>query len=56
MATLDKQQTSGHGDVQYWLVRKVQTKHDPNAMPAPEALTTAATRAAQTALRNFLKG
>jgi len=56
MATLDKQQTSGHGDVQYWLVRKVQTHHDPNAMPSNELLTTAATRAAQTALNQLAKG
>lgn len=56
MATLDKQQTSGHGDVQYWLVRKVQTRHDPNALPSNESLTTAATRAAQTALNQLSKG
>jgi len=56
MATLDKQQTSGHGDVQYWLVRKVQTRHDPNAMPSNESLTTAATRAANTALNQLSKG
>lgn len=56
MATLDKQQTSGHGDVQYWLVRKVQTRHDPNALPSNESLTTAATRAAQTAINQLSKG
>lgn len=53
---IDAQQTSGHGDVQYWLVRKVQTKHDPNALPSDESLTTAATRAAQTALNQLSKG
>lgn len=56
MATLDKQQTSGHGDVQYWLVRKVQTRHDPNALPSDELLTAAATRAAESALRQLSKG
>jgi len=56
MATLDKQQTSGHGDVQYWLVRKVQPRHDPNAMPSNQSLTSAATRAAQTALNQLAKG
>jgi hypothetical protein len=39
--------------VQYWLVRKVQTRHDPNALPSDESLTTAATRAAQTALNQL---
>lgn len=53
---IDAQQTSGHGDVQYWLVRKVQTKHDPNAMPSDESLTTAATRAAQSSLNQLSKG
>lgn len=50
---IDAQQTSGHGEVQYWLVRKVQTKHDPNAMPSSESLTTAATRAATSALNRI---
>ncbi len=48
-----KQQTSGHGDVQYWLVRKVQTHHDPNAIPSEESLKTAATRAAVGVLRKL---
>jgi hypothetical protein len=43
-------------EVQYWLVRKVQTRHDPNALPSNESLTTAATRAAQTALNQLSKG
>jgi len=51
---IDKQQKSGHGDVQYWLVRQVQTSHDPAAMPDPPALANAATRAAQTALNQLL--
>jgi hypothetical protein len=50
---IDAQQTSGHGDVQYWLVRKVQTRHDPNALPADELLSSAASRAAQTALNQL---
>ena len=50
---IDAQQTSGHGDVQYWLVHKVQTKYDPNAMPSDEILTTAATRAATSALNRI---
>jgi len=53
---IEAQQTTGHGDVQYWLVRKVQTKHDPNALPSDESLTNAATRAAQTALNQLSKG
>jgi hypothetical protein len=53
---IEAQQTTGHGDVQYWLVRKVQTKHDPEALPADGALTTAATRAAQSALNQLSKG
>lgn len=47
---IESQQTSGHGDVQYWLVRKVQTDHDPNALPSDDLLNTAAARAAQTAI------
>lgn len=46
--------TPGPGDVQYWLVRQVQTQHDPDAMPATRTLATAATRAAQTALNQLL--
>jgi hypothetical protein len=42
-------------EVQYWLVRKVQTKHDPEALPADDALTTAATRAAQSALNQLAR-
>jgi hypothetical protein len=53
---IEAQQTTGHGDVQYWLVRKVQTRHDPNALPSDESLTNAATRAAQTALNQLSKG
>jgi len=49
--SIDAQQTSGHGEAQYWLVRKVQTKHDPNAIPSNEALTIAATRAGEMAAR-----
>jgi len=54
--TIDAQQTSGHGDVQYWLVRKVQTKHDPNAIPQDDVLVTAASRAASAAIRQLTKG
>lgn len=42
--------------VQYWLVRKVQTRHDPNALPNDELLSSAATRAAQTALNIITRG
>lgn len=53
VTNIDAQQTSGHGDVQYWLVRKVQTKHDPNAIPSNDLLTSAALRAADSALRQM---
>lgn len=48
--------TTGVSTVQYWLVRKVQTRHDPNALPEDAALTNAATCAAQTALNQLSKG
>lgn len=53
---IDRQQTSGHGETQYWLVRKVQTRHDPRALPDARALQTAAERAARTALNLLVKG
>ncbi len=41
--------THGQGEVQYWLVRSVQTKHDPRAMPDAAMLTDRANaRAAST--------
>ena len=52
----ERSATTGVSTVQYWLVHKVQTKHDPNALPSNESLTTAATRAAQTALNQLSKG
>lgn len=48
-----KSATTGVSTVQYWLVRKVQTRHDPNAIPSDESLKTAATRAAVGALRKL---
>ncbi len=47
---------SGHGEAQYWLVRKVQTRHDPRALPDAQALQSAAERAARTALNLVAKG
>ena len=42
----ESRQESGHGDVQYWLVRKARTKSDPRARPPEEALRDAAESAA----------
>lgn len=48
--------TSGAGAPQYWLVRKVQTRHDPRALPDVETIATrAAARAASVLDRLFAK-
>jgi hypothetical protein len=45
--------TRGQGEPQFWLVRSVQTRHDPRAMPDTEVLTTRANARAATALRQL---
>ena len=45
---------AGANDVAYWLVHKVKTRHDPNAMPTRSALHDAATVAVGAAVRKLL--
>ena len=47
--------TSGTGTPQYWLVRSVQTRTDPRAMPDPAILTTRANARAATTLDLLLR-
>ena len=42
--------TQGQGNVQYWLVRSVQTKYDPRAIPDAEVLTERANARAASVL------
>ena len=46
--------TSGQGAPQYWLVRKVQTLHDPNALPNAEAIQTRANARAASVLEGII--
>ena len=50
-----KSATLGVSAVQYWLVPKVQTKHDPRAIPSESTLTEAATRYAESAVRQLTR-
>jgi hypothetical protein len=54
-ATIDKA-THGQGEPHYWLVRKVQTKHDPKAMPDRAALEKRANSRAVKTLQLLTKG
>jgi hypothetical protein len=45
---------AGANDVAYWLVHKVKTRHDPNAMPSANTQHDAATAAVKTAVRKLL--
>ena len=45
---------AGANDVTYWLVHKVKTRHDPNAMPSRSTQHDAATAAVRTAVRKLL--
>ena len=49
----DGKSTRGQGDVQYWLVRSVQTKHDPRAMPDAAVLTERANTRAVSVLQRY---
>jgi len=50
-----KSATTGVSTVQYWLVPKVQTKHDPRAIPSQTALSEAATKAAERTVRQLIR-
>jgi len=50
-----KSATLGVSSVQYWLVRKVQTKNDPRAIPTDATLSEAATKAADSAVRQLTR-
>lgn len=45
---------AGENDVAYWLVHKVQTRHDPRAMPRQSDQTKSATEAVRAAVRKLL--
>lgn len=45
---------AGENDVTYWLVHKVQTRHDPRAMPTQNTQIESVTRAVSTAIRKLL--
>ena len=45
---------AGANDVAYWLVHKVKTRHDPNAMPTHAVQQDAATSAVRMAVRKLL--
>lgn len=45
---------AGANDVAFWLVHKVKTRHDPNAMPSANTQHDAATAAVKTAVRKLL--
>ncbi|MGN0854300.1 MAG: hypothetical protein ACI4R9_02130 [Kiritimatiellia bacterium] len=45
---------AGENDIVYWLVHKVRTRHDPNAMPDHRVQIEAATSAVRAAVRRIL--
>lgn len=47
---------SGENEVVYWLVHKVQTRHDPRALPGPQDQHAAVSSAVAAALRALSKG
>lgn len=54
MAASTDKKAQGQNDVVYWLVHKVQTLHDPYAMPTKEAQAASVTSAVRTAIRFLL--
>ena len=46
----------GQGQVVYWLVHQVRTRHDPNALPSNPVMTSAVNAAVANAIRHITRG
>ena len=55
LVTSDNGGEEGENEVVYWLVHKVETAHDPNALPKREAQTLATSSAIRIALQRILQ-
>ena len=46
----------GQGQVVYWLVHQVRTRHDPNALPSNSTMSSAVNAAVSNAIRHITRG
>ena len=56
LAKGDQKRRGGQGQVVYWLVHQVRTRHDPNALPSNSTMQSAVNVAVATAIRKLTSG